>query len=121
MKMTKEFAVLAAILTTFAYADQMQKMPAQPAQQQPAAPSPMGDCGAMSPDTQAFAGQLSPSNKTMFCGKFNDSQRTQAMQMSVQKDASGKNMMTPDQAVQKVAESGGMMNSGTTPRGCPVK
>jgi hypothetical protein len=72
-------------------------------------------------DMQQFASQLNATNKKMFCGQFNDSQRAQAMQMASQQDASGNNMMTSDQAVQKVAGSSNMTPSQKTPTGCPVK
>lgn len=78
------------------------------------------DCSNMSPDMQAFAGKLSANNKMMFCGKMNDMQRSTCMQMSNQMDPSGKPMMTPDQAVEKVAKDNYMIGP-KGPSGCPVK
>jgi len=86
-----------------------------------------GDCSSLKPDQQNFANQLSPMNKMMFCSKFNDQQRAQAMQMSGQTDAYG-NTMTNDQAVQKIAQDNNMMmpmQGGNSQkgavRGCPVQ
>jgi hypothetical protein len=79
------------------------------------------DCSNMGPDMQQFAGQLNATNKKMFCGQFNDSQRASAMQMASQQNSSGAMMMSPDQAVQKVATDNNMMPSAKTPTGCPVK
>lgn len=79
---------------------------------QPATPMAM-DCSTMSMEMQQFASQLNPSNKMMFCGKFNDTMRGNSMQAS----AGG---MTPDQAVQKVATDNNMMVPKSA-GGCPVK
>lgn len=79
------------------------------------------DCSNMGPDMQQFSGQLNATNKKMFCGQFNDSQRSTAMQMASQQNSSGGTMMTPDQAVQKVATDNNMVPSAKTPTGCPVK
>ena len=84
----------------------------------PAAPA--ADCSTMGPDMQQFAAQLSGPNKMMFCGQFTDPQRAQAMQMMGQPDESG-NVMTADQAVQKVAGGNKMTPNQKTPTGCPVK
>ncbi|MBS0615610.1 MAG: hypothetical protein JSR58_03540 [Verrucomicrobia bacterium] len=83
--------------------------------------TPTGDCSSMSGDIQAFAAKLSPSNKMMFCGKFNDAQRGSAMQMTGQMDSSGMVMMSPDQAVDKVAKDNNLTTPGKAPAGCPVK
>ncbi len=82
---------------------------------------PMMDCSGMSADMQQFAAGLSSSNKMMFCSKFNDSMRAQAMQMGMQKDASGNMMMTSDQAVEKVAGDNNVMPMAKSAGGCPVK
>jgi hypothetical protein len=78
------------------------------------------DCTNMSPDMQAFASKLSANNKMVFCGKMTDGQRAMSVQMANQMDPSGKPVMTPDQAVEKVGQG---MNAGTPkgPSGCPVK
>lgn len=78
------------------------------------------DCSTMGPDVQQFAAQLTAANRKMFCGQFNDSQRAAAMQYTGQPDSSG-NIMTSDQAVQKVAMDNGMKPSQKSPTGCPVK
>lgn len=78
------------------------------------------DCSNMTPDMQAFAGKLNANNKVMFCGKMSDMQRNACIQMSNQIDAGGKPIMTPDQAVQRVAKDNNMMGP-KGPSGCPVK
>jgi len=114
MKIAKSILVLASMAAPVFAAE-----PAPKAALRPSVPT---DCSAAAPEVQTFAGQLSPSNKTMFCGKFNDAQRTQAMQMASQKDASGKSVMTGDQSVEKVAaDNNMMMKTGKSPSGCPVK
>jgi hypothetical protein len=94
-------------------ADQM-SMPAQPG---------MKDCSMMGPDIAQFSVQLSQANQKMFCGQFNSAQRATAMQLASQQDAMGKSMMSPDQAVQKVAMDNNITpnTSQKTPTGCPVK
>lgn len=78
------------------------------------------DCSGMSADVQQFANGLSPMNKRMFCGQFSAEQRSTAMRYATQKDVNG-NMMTADQAVQKVAGENNMRSSQKSPTGCPVK
>jgi len=78
------------------------------------------DCSGMGADVQQFASKLSEMNKKMFCGQFNAAQRSAAMQYASQQDANGA-MMTPDQAVQKVATDNNMMPSTKTPTGCPIR
>lgn len=109
--MKKYFFIAALGLTSIVMADYQQNGSMQQA--------PM-DCSNMSADMQAFAGKLNANNKMMFCGKMNDMQRSASMQMSHQMDSSGKPMMTPDQAVQKVAKDNNMIGP-KGPSGCPVK
>jgi hypothetical protein len=72
------------------------------------------DCSTMTADEQSFASQLmDPNMKMMFCSKFTPDQRSSCMQMAQQPDASG-NMMTPDQAVQKMMQDNNM-TMPTTP------
>jgi hypothetical protein len=78
------------------------------------------DCSTLSPAMQQFAQQLTPGNQAVFCGKFTDAQRAQAMQVANQVDPSGKPLMSADQAVQKVAFDTGVAPL-KTPGGCPVK
>ena len=78
------------------------------------------DCSNMSPEVQQFANQLSMTNKKMFCGQFSAAQRSSAMQYATQQDANG-NMMSADQAVQKVAGENNMRASQKSPTGCPIK
>lgn len=95
-----------------------QPQPQQPAAQpQPAQPNGNGkammspkaaDCSQMTPDEMDFANQLNPMNKAMFCGKFSSDMRNSAMQMSGEMGPDG-NMITNDQAVEKVAKDNNMM------------
>ncbi|MBS0585181.1 MAG: hypothetical protein JSR76_02630 [Verrucomicrobia bacterium] len=62
-----------------------------------------GMCQDMSAEMQQFADKLNMNNKMLFCSKFNDSQRKQAMQMASQSSGYGKQKMTPDKSVEKVA------------------
>lgn len=90
--------------------------------QKPAAKSVMaGDCSNLSVEAKAFSDKLSPTYKTMFCGKFDDTQRNTAMQLTGQMDSSGMVTMSPDQAVDKVARDNNLMTPGKAPAGCPVK
>lgn len=70
-----------------------------------------GMCQDMSPEMQQFANQLNMNNKMLFCGKFNDAQRKQAMQMASQTGSYGKPKMTPDKSVEKVASDNKLTNS----------
>ena len=87
-----------------------------------AAPAPNSqtvDCSSLAADEQQFAYGLMPENRAMFCGKFTDIQRAAAMQLTSQPDPTGA-VITPDQAVSKVAMANNLMpmkKSG----GCPVK
>jgi hypothetical protein len=94
----------------------------------PKSAAPM-DCTQLSAAEQQFASGLSADSKAMYCGMFNADQRMAAMQQVGQPDASG-NVMTADQAVQKVAQDNNMMMPGMpmmTPAkpapggGCQVK
>jgi len=78
------------------------------------------ECSNLPLEMQEFANKLSPSNKIMFCKRMSDGQRAMSMQMALQADSSGKPVMTPDQAVEKVGQN---INTGATksPSGCPVK
>lgn len=84
---------------------------------------PKMDCSQLTADQQDFANQLSPTNKMIFCSKFNDSQRASAMSTAGQMGASG-TLVTNDQAVEKVAKDNNIPVPTTTPRqstGCPAK
>lgn len=107
--------VIALTLTSVAIADGEQNGTGTPTGQMAA------DCSSMSTDMQAFAKKLNPNNKMIFCQKMNDGQRSLSMQMSAQADSSGKPVMTPDQAVQKVAKDNNLMAPAKGPSGCPVK
>ena len=92
---------------------------AEEAQKEIAAQAPM-DCSNMGADIQQFANQLNMMNRKMFCGQFSASQRSTAMQYTTEQDPNG-NMMTADQAVQKVAAQYNMMPNQKSPTGCPVR
>ncbi len=69
-----------------------------------------GMCQDMSPEMQQFASKLTMNNKMLFCSKFNDTQRAQAMQMAAQTDSYGKQKMTPDKSVEKIASENKLKN-----------
>ena len=83
-------------------------------------------CSSLSPNEQQFAMKLNSSNRMMFCNRFSKDIRNQTMQMTKQTDASGK-MMTPDQAVEKMAKSKNMtpqqqmQGSQSQSGSCPVQ
>lgn len=89
------------ILTSFASAN------AAPTQQSQM--NMQGMCQDMSPEMQQFADKLNMNNKMLFCSKFNDVQREQAMEMAAQMGNYGKPKMTPDQSVEKVATDNKLM------------
>jgi hypothetical protein len=84
----------------------------------------MGNCSQLTTDEQDFANQLSPTHKMMFCNKFTPSMRQSAMQMSGEMGSEG-NLVTNDQAVEKVAKDNNMMMPTQPPvrqgGSCPVK
>src|SRR5258706_12737694 len=57
---------------------------------------PKMDCSQLTTAQQDFANQLSPTNKMIFCSKFNDSQRANAMDMAGQMGTTG-TLVTNDQ------------------------
>ncbi|MFI5334276.1 MAG: hypothetical protein ACHQT8_03810 [Chlamydiales bacterium] len=106
-------------------AEQQPVMPSQ----QPGQPKVMkkAGCSQLSPDEQDFAGELSPSQKMVFCNKFDPGMRTSAMEMSGQMGDDGM-LMTNDQAVESVAKDNGILMPvmGTQPQqrksgSCPAK
>ena len=83
------------------------------------------DCTSFSSEEQQFASELSMSNRSLFCERFNQDQRESAMQMAGQLDENG-NVLTEDQAVSKVARDNKMPVPMAQPRNapsrsCPVK
>lgn len=114
--MMKKMKIILAALTCMCF---MSTAGAEEAQKEIAAQKPM-DCSNMGADIQQFANQLNTMNKKMFCGQFNASQRSTAMQYATEQDSNG-NMMTADQSVQKVATENNMTPSKKSPTGCPVK
>ena len=113
----KKVKMISAALTCLCL---MSSVVAEDLQKEIAAQKPM-DCSNMGMDMQQFASQLNSTNKKMFCGQFNASQRSTSMQYANQQDSSGNNMMSADQAVQKVAAENNMTPSSKSPTGCPVK
>lgn len=89
----------------------------------PEMPMVTADCSSFTPGEQQFSSQLTPDSKDLFCGKFSEENRATAMEMAGQPDANG-NVMTADQAVQKVASDNNMLPPAQPRRhsgGCPVK
>lgn len=62
------------------------------------------ECSGMSHRMLRFSDKLNESNLKIFCSRFNDDQKEKAMQLANQKDKSGNHLMTPNQAVEKVAK-----------------
>lgn len=65
-------------------------------------------CENMSPEMKQFSAKLNENNQMIFCTKFNEHQRDQAMKMSMKMGKEG-TMMTPDQSVEMVAKEHNMM------------
>lgn len=61
-------------------------------------------CHGVSKEMYEFGYQLTESNRKMFCAKFNDDQRKKAIKLASEKNIFGNAKMTPDQAVEKIAE-----------------
>ncbi len=81
------------------------------------------DCSQLSTDEQDFANQLNPTNKMVFCGKFDADMRQSAMGMAGQMGTEGM-LMTNDQAVEKTAKDNNIMAPAAPARqgsGCPAK
>lgn len=62
------------------------------------------ECSDFSMGIRRFSDKLNESNLKIFCSKFNNDQREKAIQLASQKDKNGNFVMTPDEAVEKVAE-----------------
>ena len=62
------------------------------------------ECSDFSMRIRRFSDKLNESNLKIFCEKFNNDQREKAIQLANQKDKKGNFMMTPDEAVEKIAE-----------------
>lgn len=79
-------------------------------------------CMSLSSDQQAFANGLNSTNQMLFCSQFNASQRSAAMSMAGKQNGNG-NMMSPDQAVAKVARDNNISPAQQyrSGGGCPVK
>jgi hypothetical protein len=91
----------------------------QPVQKNTMAPS----CSQLSPDEKMFADKLNAQNKSVFCTQFNGDQRKSAMNNAGQMGQDG-NLITNDQAVEKVAKDSNIMvpKAPSRPGGsCPVK
>lgn len=95
-----------------------------PVQAQPAQPmqpmQPAEDCSSLTADEQQFAYGLTSDNRAMFCSKFNPVQRAAAMQLTSQPDPTGA-LLSPDQAVAKVAVANNIKPPKKSSSGCPVK
>ena len=75
-------------------------------------------CQSLSANEQSFANGLTSANQALFCGPFSADQRAAAMAMTGQRDVNG-NMMSPDQAVEKVAKDNNV--KATMTGGCPAR
>ena len=63
------------------------------------------ECSDLPMHVRRFTDKLSEANLKIFCSQFNNDQREKAMQMANQKDKNGNFVMTPDEAVEKVART----------------
>lgn len=64
------------------------------------------ECRDLPMHVRRFTDKLNEANLKIFCGQFNNDQREKAMQMANQKDKDGNFVMSPDEAVEKVARKG---------------
>lgn len=63
-----------------------------------------GCCSELSQEKQQFAAKLNAIHQRLFCAKFDESQQQIAMELTIKKEKSNVEPLTPDQAVQKVAQ-----------------
>jgi len=75
------------------------------------------DCSGLTEDQKDFAKHLRSGHRALFCQKFNEDQRQEAMDMMEEPD------MSPDDAVEAVAQRNGMMTPMTQQKkgNCPLK
>ena len=79
------------------------------------------DCKELSIETKQFAAKLTPDNQSLFCTRFNDLQRSMAMELADTTRMTGKAALTPDAAVQKIAADNNIKPAPKNPPiGCPV-
>lgn len=64
------------------------------------------ECRDLPMSVRRSTDKLNESNLKVFCSQFDDNQREKAMHLANQKDKSGNLIMTPNQAVEKVAKEG---------------
>lgn len=64
------------------------------------------ECRDLPMHVRRFTDKLNEANLKIFCSQFNNDQREKAMQMANQKDKNGNFVMSPDEAVEKVARKG---------------
>ena len=62
------------------------------------------ECSDLPMHVRRFTDKLNEANLKIFCSQFNNDQREKAMLLASQKDKNGTPLMTPDEAVEKVAE-----------------
>jgi hypothetical protein len=98
------------LLASFSFADETA--------QQMSDDKTLAGCSLFKLDEQIFAKKLSETNKKMFCDGFSSTQRAQAMDMASQTDEQGQKVMTPDQAVMKVAQDNSMTSPAMTSSDC---
>lgn len=102
--------------------------PSAPSTQQPMTQPMMQpktvDCTKLSAQEQDFANQLNPTNKMLFCSKFNPDMRKNAMNSAGLMGSDG-TLVTNDQAVEQVAKSNNMMPTmapaARSAGSCPAK
>jgi hypothetical protein len=80
----------------------------------------MEKCSQLNPDEHQFAFGLSKENRKLFCEKFTPVQRAAAMQLTSQPDPTGA-LLSPDDAVVRVAMANQLIPNPSSPSACPQK
>ena len=77
-------------------------------------------CSSVTADEQQFAFGLTPEHRKVFCEQFTPVQRAAAMQLTSQPDPTGA-LLSPDDAVEKVAQAVNISPNSSAKGVCPVK
>jgi hypothetical protein len=77
------------------------------------------DCSGLNGGEHQFAFGLTSENRVLFCKKFTPMQRAAAMQLTSQPDPTGA-LISPDQAVVKVAEANNLTPATQNTAGCKL-
>ncbi len=80
----------------------------------------MERCSKLNSDEHQFAFGLSKENRKLFCEKFTPVQRAAAMQLTSQPDPTGA-LLSPDDAVVRVAMANQLIPNPSSSSPCPQK